>query len=303
MVFSLWEDKRNNSLTDLLNKVVSTSKNDIDSSDNSVLNETRIKLFEDNQFIDLSNNRVEYNYIYFSYEFVKKGKEREPKREDRVGESTSQIIVFANEGRLYYLIDKSYSNKTLSILRRMLNYTGKNEIKEHRFSGLKSDIFIWSLYRLLKHNYEYIDIGNSLKLETLVGFKGETEDKMATISGTGRRVINLLTTLLFLFENKDISKVELTMDYRDEKFKIMMGENSFIDVDFKSCLINDIVGMDEEVNSKILLKIFIEVLPLYIHSFSNHIDKREWNAIIRKRFFKGIGKDITTEIKNLARQI
>lgn len=72
MVFSLWEDKRNNSLTDLLNKVVSTSKNDIDSSDNSVLNETRIKLFEDNQFIDLSNNRVEYNYIYFSYEFVKK---------------------------------------------------------------------------------------------------------------------------------------------------------------------------------------------------------------------------------------
>ncbi len=65
MVFSLWEDKRNNSLTDLLNKVVSTSKNDIDSSDNSVLNETRIKLFEDNQFIDLSNNRVEYNYIYF----------------------------------------------------------------------------------------------------------------------------------------------------------------------------------------------------------------------------------------------
>ena len=72
MVFYLCEDKRNNSLTDLLNKVVSTSKNDIDSFDNSELNETRIKIFEDSQFIDLSNNRVEYNYINFSYEFFKK---------------------------------------------------------------------------------------------------------------------------------------------------------------------------------------------------------------------------------------
>ena len=61
--------------------------------------------------------------------------------------------------------------------------------------------------------------------------------------------------------------------------------------------------MGEQVNSNILLKIFIEVLPLYIHSFSNHIDKKEWTDIIRKRFFKDIGKDITTEIKNLAKQL
>ncbi|HFI0351742.1 hypothetical protein HO520_09300 [Streptococcus suis] len=304
MVFSQWEDKCNKGdLNQLLETILSTSNSETDIFDNTELNEKREKVFVDNQFVVMSGYTVEYNYVEYSYEYVKKGKEKEPNREDRVGEYSAKIIVFKKQEKLYFLIDKSYSNKTLTNLRKMMNYSGKGEIVEHRFSGLKSDIFIWTLYRLLKHKNKPIDNQGLMKLETLVGFMGETEDKLAAISGAGRRVIDLLTTLLFLFENRNISKVELTIDYAGEKFKIIMGERSFIDVDIRGSLINNIVAMDEKINCEILLKTFNDVIPLYIISFSNHIDNKTWTPTINKRFFKDIGKDITAEIRKLSKEI
>lgn len=304
MVFSKWKDTQyGNDLQQLIVRAMTTQTIEKDDFDGTDLQEKKDKVFDENQVIIVSGEEVEYNYIVYSKEYIRPQHLKNPNREERVGEYIAKIIVFRYRDSLYYILDKSYSSKTLLYLRKFMGYSGQKEIIEHRFSGLKSDLFIWTVYRILQHKNVYIDNTLRMKINTLVGFKGETADGLAAIAGQGRRIMDLLTTLLFLFENKELSKVEINLSRNTERFQINLGENSVIDINTQACLVDNVVAMEEVRYCEILLKVFIEILPQYLKIFSDQIDGKIWSEKVKKKFFKDIGKEIIDEVKEISKKI
>lgn len=253
--------------------------------------------FENNQEFEIDGKKVKYNYLVYQYEYIKPGEIANPIREKRIGLYVADIIIFNYDNKTYYIVDKRYSAATLRNLRTLAGYSGKGEIREERISGIKTDLFIWMIHYLLDAPNSFIGKQKNTKIESVVGFKGSTADKLAEISGAGEKIMMTLTTLLFLFENQKISKVETTIFRKDELFKLSLGEKSLVEIDFNSFEGEEFFMGKEELKSKVAIKVFVDVIPNLISIFSNEINSKKWSPSKEEKFFRGIGQDLLGKIE------
>lgn len=305
MAYSRWIDNTNASLDALINKLmmnVESKTGIIDPFDNSPLLVSVEKVFKDsNQTFEINGKTVVYNYFVYQNEYLKKYEQNNPLREKRVGEYSADVIIFSYNNRNYYIVDKGYNTTTLGKLREMVGYSGKLEISEQRIHGIKTDLFIWMIHHLIDNPNDFFDEACTTKVESVIGFKGATEDKLAEISGSGEKIMKMLTTLLFLFENQNISKVETTILRKNEHFKLTLGENSLVDIDFNSYEGDDFFGLKEEITSRIAIKVFIDVVPSIISFFSDELDSKKWSEKKEAAFFKNVGKELSKKINERLR--
>ncbi|MBO0457536.1 hypothetical protein JZO77_12425 [Enterococcus hulanensis] len=304
MVYSRWVDNTNIALGDLINKLmmnVETKKGIIDPFDNTSLLVNVDKFFDDNQIFEIDGKTVTYNYFFYQHEYLKKYEKNNPLREKRVGSYSANIIIFNYNNKNNYIVNKGYNNTTLGKLRELVGYSGKLEISEQRIHGIKTDLFIWMIHHLLDNPKEYFDEIATTKVESVIGFRGETDDKLAEISGSGEKIMEMLTTLLFLFENQNISKVETTIFRKNERFKLTLGEKSFVDIDFNSYEGDDFFGIREENLSKIAIKVFVDVVPSIILFFSNELDQKKWSEKKEEMFFRSVGRELSKKINERLR--
>ena len=153
------------------------------------------------------------------------------------------------------------------------------------------------IHYLLDAPNSFIGKQKNTKIESVVGFKGSTADKLAEISGAGEKIMMTLTTLLFLFENQKISKVETTIFRKDELFKLSLGEKSLVEIDFNSFEGEEFFMGKEELKSKVAIKVFVDVIPNLISIFSNEINSKKWSPSKEEKFFRGIGQDLLGKIE------
>ncbi|MFC9600208.1 hypothetical protein ACFTQL_20415 [Peribacillus butanolivorans] len=64
-----------------------------------------------------------------------------------------------------------------------------------------------------------------LLLQKIIGFKGSTNDRLAEVKGTGNKIMNLLSTLAFLFENEQVSFIKPRIEYEKETAEISLDLN------------------------------------------------------------------------------
>lgn len=69
-------------------------------------------------------------------------------------------------------------------------------------------MFIWMIYRVLNSRDESLEDDSDLFIRQIIGFKGATTDNLAAVVGTGNRIMNLLSTLAFLFENEQVTMIK-----------------------------------------------------------------------------------------------
>ncbi|EML0418143.1 hypothetical protein RDP63_003002, partial [Enterococcus faecalis] len=257
--------------------------------------------FDDNQTFKIDEKVVTYNYLVYQYEYIRKNEITNPIREKRVGLYVADIIIFNYNFKNYYIVDKGYTTPTLGNLRTLAGYSGKMEISEQRIIGIKTDLFIWMIHHLLDNPNSFLNDQNNTKVESVIGFKGSTADKLAEISGSGEKIMKMLTTLLFLFENQKISKVETTVFRKDERFKLTLGEKSLVEIDFNSFEGEDFFVGKEELKSKVAIKVFVDVIPNLISIFSDEIDSKKWSMRKEEKFFKDIGRDLSRKINEKLR--
>ncbi|EGO8900108.1 hypothetical protein D5668_13350, partial [Enterococcus faecalis] len=224
-----------------------------------------------------------------------------PNREKRVSTYAINVIVFNYENKNYYICNKSYANSTLVNLRKLVGYKKDLMIKGQRVSGIKTDLFIWMIHHLIDNPNEFLEEYSKTKLLTLTGFKGQRKDRLAEISGSGEQILNMLTTLLFLFENKEISKVQVQITRYQENFSLTLGENSFIDIDINEYRGTEYFEMPETIEAIAVLKCFIDVIPSLIIMFSNELDSKKWTPRKENKFFKDIGRTLSREINKSLR--
>lgn len=64
----------------------------------------------------------------------------------------------------------------------------------------------------------------------MTGFKGETDDRLAEIAGSGDRILNLISTLTFLVENENLSRIEMLLCHQKETYGLKLGINSYLEI-------------------------------------------------------------------------
>ncbi|MEI1230765.1 hypothetical protein [Enterococcus mundtii] len=307
MVYSKWQNTINRDINSLIDHIMSYSewlKPSIDPFDNNNLTFRITKAFPKNESIQLDNETVEYNFLEFQFERVRNSEKSNSNREKRIKIEDYEIIIYSHKNKVKYIVNRGYAPLTLSVLRKLHGYEGKHEIKAETIGGIKSDLFIWLVYNLIENPSLPLGVNSNLYLKSLTGFMGKTEDKINTIQGTGKRILNMLTTLLFLFENQNISKVNLEIKEDDHFYDITLGEESFIDVSITDYEGPYMFGIEEIVKSRILLRSFIELIPnlIKIFSYEQTPPRANWSEKKERAFFNEIGKTIKRNITELLKK-
>lgn len=302
MSLSRWTDTSDKGMEEIIENMLNFEEwhtPELDPFNNEPLRFNITKIFNDNLEIDINGSEMHYNYINFEYERVRPGEEENQLRSSRIYPISGYIIIYTDGVKTQYIINRSGNPTTKTILRKLNNYGGRLEVVENHFK-ISEDLFIWMISKVLNEGEESIDEDTELYLKQIIGFKGATNDKLATVTGAGNRIMNLLSTLAFLFENEKVTYIKPIVEYENDTLEFSMDLNGTIDIDFESYVGDFMMEPEYDRKAKIILKTSLEILPKIITNY--HLDRDEsniWSNDIKKDFFKSIGEKIQNKIDEL----
>lgn len=261
-----------------------------------VHNEKLNTIFEEYTNVDtisISGNTYSYKVYKYFNESINKGFENDSNREARVSSTEAILIVLTNGSINQFVISKSNSDsKGKSIIRKLMKYDDKGVIENNQISLLSNkDFYLWLFYVVLNDEND----NEKLSVQSIEAYSGNTYiDKLTNVSGTGSKVMNLLSTLTFLFEIKDINKVKVKIKFEDHLFVTEFfdnGTSNNLKID-----INQYKGNYDELEpgnfvAHVVMKVMFEVLPLLSSIYTN----AEWD---KDEFNKSIGLEVISRIEN-----
>lgn len=171
------------------------------------------KLLDSNKVVSINGNDIEYNVFSFSTEKYSLGVDGDV---EEVLSNSGKLIVFVTpSNKVNFIIDKN--SGAMQLIRKMLFYNGKNEIRQYK-TQFNGDRFVWLISRV--YNGENIFEGGNEYLENLTidavrGIKGDTEDSLTTVSAVGESVMNIISTLSFLIESKNLKQINIDLKYKN----------------------------------------------------------------------------------------
>ena len=250
--------------------------------------------FSQSQHIQLNGRAVEYNYVKYSYEQTTIG---DVYVEDRIVKREGFIIVYNNGSGINYIIDQNSS--AMKLLRKLLSYTNRNEIEKNSFE-LTNDFFIWLIYRAYHANYniEMVPENQELKIASIKGFKGDTDDLQTKVSASGETVMNIISTLSFLLESSNLNQVKLDLNFTEHPNISLLLQKGTVNAYF-----NDYVGTYESEEqleqkiSKLYLTIYLEILPMLVQEYNTDIGNDLWNREVYIDFMKNVAETLTQKIQ------
>ncbi|WP_427127938.1 hypothetical protein ACQCPQ_31055 (plasmid) [Priestia megaterium] len=299
MTLSRWTDNSENSMDEILENMLNYENwltRDLDPLTEDYLRYQVDKVFDENKTVTLNNQEITYNYIRYEYERIRPGEENNEMRSLRVYPLAGFILVYSDGTSTQYITNRSGGDNTKTILRKLNNYSKRLEIIPSPFN-ITEDVFTWMIYRVLNYGENSLEDDTHLSLKKIIGFKGATQDRLAEVRGTGNKIMNLLSTLAFLFENEHVSFIKPVVEYQHETIEISLDLYGTIDIDFESYTGNYIMHQEEEKNSLITLITFLEIIPKILTRYRNDLDNEEWSIDEKVNFFTGIGADIQVKIK------
>ena len=250
------------------------------------------KIFNDTQSIVLNGKNIRFNYIKYAYDQTDITSDNRPARKEGF------IIVYSTGFDVNYIIDQnSYAMK---LLRKLLSYSGRNELEKDNFD-FSNDFFSWLIYRVYNSNCEIAvttDEEKGLQLDTIKGIKGDTVDLQTQVSATGEAVMNIISTLSFLLESRNLNQIKLDLKYTDHS-NISLG----LQKGTVNAIINEYSGVYEQLTheeriAKLYLLIYLEILPALFQEYYTDIGNDAWNKDVYKNFLKSVGERLREKIDN-----
>lgn len=295
MVTTRWIDKISKSLDEALEKLLEAPQAEENAETTVYTNWEIIKHFPNNQTIRLNNKEITYNFIDYKYNEVSPGNQP---IDDRSIPKDGFIIAYYNGSNVGYIINRNTDGQ--KILRKMLKYTGKNEVVKNGFDIITSDFFIWMISKVYTED-NVIDTQREtlgdLIIESIKGFKGDTEDLLTKISASGDTVMNIISTLSFLLESRKLNQISVSISHRNhENIDLVLSSKGIISFDKSKY-----IGIYEEdgdrvILAKMYLLIYVELLPLLIQTYLNDLEESKWGAENNIAFLQQVGDDISNKI-------
>lgn len=287
-----WRDNQAENIEKICEKMLSNI--DDDERTNSIYwkNISCRRVFEDIQKITINDVEIRFTAVHYRYDQV--SAQDDPK-DDRSILKNGLIVIYQQNGSIFYIVDQNSSAKKL--LRKILVYTGKNEIDKKCFD-FTDDFFIWIVNQVYNSNgiieNSASDVKKILLLEEIKGIRGDTEDLLTRISATGESVMNVISTLAFLLESKKVNQVILTIKYTGHScIGIKIQKNTLeIETPYHGEFDGD---TKEQLLAKIYLLLYLEILPLLEQEY-RAAKEEEWTHDQYINFLNSLKGDILEKI-------
>ena len=88
--------------------------------------------------------------------------------------------------------------------------------------------------KVLNSIEDSLDEKEHLIVNKIIGFKGSTEDKLAEVKGWGNRIMNVLSTLAFLFEIEGVTHINPRIEYNKHILEISLEDNGNVSINLDS---------------------------------------------------------------------
>ena len=294
-----WRDTQNIDFDEILGKLEQDAPDDERTQSTYWINFHNHKCFDQNQTIRLNNETVTYNMIHYRYDQMTV---QETRAEDRPLTKAGNIIIYHYRDAVYYIVDQNSRAKKL--LRKLLGYTGINEISVDNFD-FPEDFFVWLVNRV--YNSEIViesasDNETVMNLEEIKGIRGDTEDRQTRVSTSGESVMNVISTLSFLLESRNLNQVILTLSYTGHENICVKLQKATVEYQkpYNGIFEND---SPEELIAKLYLMLYIEILPILEQEYRTNIEDGIWNQEAYVDFLNGLKDTIIEKIENKIRVI
>ena len=231
MATTRWIDNEVTSLDEAINRLLQVPEDDTSTEATIYSRWQANKAFDTNQQIVFNGRTITYNYIRFSYNKIIPGNQPV---DDRTSSNVGTIICYSNGNSVNYIINKN--SDAQKILRKMLNYSGKNEISRNSFE-ISSDVFIWMISKVYLSDNIIETESEALKdlsLESIKAFRGDTEDSLTKVSATGESVMNIISTLSFLLESRRLNQIKINLEYGNhDNIELQLINNGAVSTEIK----------------------------------------------------------------------
>lgn len=297
MQITKWEDETGVDLKKIEDTLLSVHQDEQSVTSTGYINWLIEKQFPDDKIEIFNGRTVKYNLFTFSVDQVPVGLRLD---DDSVSKKTGFIIPYEINGKVKYIIDKN--SGAMALIRKMLFYSGKGEITKSQLP-FTADKFVWMISKIynrentLEGESEFLD---NLTINTIRGFKGDTEDSLTTISAEGESVINIISTLSFLIESKKLNQINIDFAYRthtnidvtlNNKNTVFVSENRYTGELLQNNTYYERVA-------KIILLLFTEVIPIIIQNYQNDVDLNMWNQSKCIEFLQNVADELFKKVEN-----
>lgn len=260
---------------------------------------------------DFNGKEFSYNFFSIKYDYSLLG-DSESKVTDQL------IILYEHDDNIYIIIDKNTGASAL--LRLFLGFT-KDNLLTKKSHNVSSNLIIWLIYKIYKTQNEFRINTEILTLSAVIGFKGDTNDQLNTITATGDSLMNILSTLSFLLESNSLSQISLRLEYTNHKtIEIKLDTNDSLGISysnyqgaFKKEPYKDISEAHQE--SLVYLFVYTEIFPIIkqwymedqeeqkgledledLEDLEEVISRNKWDEIEHRKFLEEVAKDLTEKI-------
>lgn len=290
-----WTDETETNLNEVEKKLLLIHNDEQPDSSTGYANWVIQKKFCENKEETLNGKTVKYNLYTFSVDQIPAGVAID---DDSVTKKTGFIIPYEINGKVRYIIDRN--SGALTLIRKMLFYVGKGEVIKNNLP-FTADKFVWLISKV--YNGENVLEGGSEFLEnitvnTIRGFKGDTEDSLTTISAEGESVMNIISTLSFLIESKNLNQINMDLAYRTHTNIGVTFNNKntiFVSDDrYTGELLQN--NTHYELLAKIMLVLNIEIIPIIIQNYQNDVDLNLWNQGRCIDFLQQVADDLEEKV-------
>lgn len=136
-----------------------------------------------------------------------------------------------------------------------------------------------------------------LIINQIIGIRGETSDENR-LSAQGNTVFNLISTLSFILETKQVRQLMLRLEHTEhENIEVILNDKGKVSVDTDSY---SGVYEDFEIDKKItiiLLFVYIDVLPKFILFYYSDVKNNNWTFETRNTFLDDLQEELLHRLK------
>ena len=253
-------------------------------------------MYQDIQKFEFNDKSILYNVFEVSVDAISPGVGSEESRTQKIN---FRVIAYESNKEINYIINRN--SDALSLLRKIFSYEGKNEIVSNSIT-FNGDNFLWFINKVFYKENSF-QISNSMQeskeliINQIIGIRGETPDENR-LSAQGNTVLNLISTLSFILETKQVRQLMLRVEYTEhENVEIILNDKGKVSID-----IDSYSGVYEnfEINKEIaviLLFVYIDVLPQFILFYYSDIENSNWTFETRNAFLDDLQEELIHRLK------
>lgn len=297
-----WLDNSETTLNEVVEQLMSDNEELNNEGGGRYTNIQKEKSFIQNQTVTIDNRNIEYNVVDFSMNFITPGMTEIDEQSSVI---RGMIIVYTDGGKVQYIINRN--SDALKLLRKLLGYTGKNEIIENKLI-FNDDALMWFVKTVFtkENEFSFTDLQQneqSLIINSIIGVRGETKDENK-LSAHGDTVLKLISTLSFILESNLLKQIILRIEYTGhENIELRLNDKGVVSVDTDSYIGN---YEDLDINPKkaqLLLLVYLDVLPKLRQAYLSEKADQNWETADKNTFFELIENKLFERLQERKDQV